>query len=1007
MSTADTVYDLIVVGGGVTGAACARDAALRGLSVLLLERTDFAAGTSSRSSKMIHGGLRYLETYQFKLVREGVRERELSLKLAPHLTHLTPHLYAVYEADTYGLGMLNFALTFYDAFSGQWRQRRHRLLDKPAVLAIEPRLNPNGLLGAGLYYDALTDDARYTMDLITSATANGAVVRNHTAVTGLLRDHTRVTGVRCVDGLTGTEHTYRARVVVNATGPWTGGLVAQEYGQPAAKLRPSKGVHIVFDRADFPLNHVIFLRSPDDGRVTWPTPALEEDRVYVGTTDTDYTGDPDRVEPTDADITYLLNVANHTMPDAHLTTAHIVGAWAGLRPLVAPAPGTTVGNASREHRVETGPGGMITISGGKLTSNRVMAKHVVDQVMGALKRPAVRYTADLVPLSGGNPAVLAQVRRMHPETVPAGLWDRWVRRYGGNATALLAVWEAHPSNRVMVGPRQLSLAEIKYAVRSEMAVTLEDLMVRRTSLFFWERDGGLRRINAIAGVMSGLLDWSDAEMDRQIEQYAALVRRHRPAVELTGGPLVPYYQRLLVLHPGGNPAGLALAQIVAGPDVLNDHHRWLLPFGRVVIVQDETEMKRAGVSVKPAVRDAIAATGRDTAVVVVPGTDVHTEPRHIEAVRAVLRPGDTVVALGSGVIADITKHAVHEFEAGGDNLYLSVVQTANSVCAFASGMAVLTIDKVKRTVPSRLPDTLVLDSTLLRDAPAPYSTGGVGDASVAAVSFADYRLGFLLNLSGWEPLSWDIMAYSRHRFLGCDPVYGRRDQAHFEAVALDLAACGLAMTVAGESAPLSGLEHVTSHTLDMAAEYHHRPTGNHGSQCALATILSLIAWDKLLALPSLGDLDPERLVDDVEQATVRAAFGPLDDTGAAWGECWHDYAAKLAGWRAHRDDLTAFARDWPAYREDLRCFVTPPADFVAALRAAGHPLRWEDIPTGITPGMARWAFTNARLMRKRTSVADLLALAGVWDEPFIDSVFATYSDLIAAPADPSHNKGEQ
>jgi len=527
----DTEFDLVIVGGGVTGAACLRDAVLRGLNALLIERDDFAAGTSSRSSKMIHGGLRYLETYQFKLVREGVKERELSLTLAPHLTHLVPHLYAIYDGDSYGLGMLNFALTFYDAFSGQWRQRRHRLLNKTGVLELEPGLNPAGLRGAGLYYDALTDDARFTLDLVKSATEHGGQVLNHTAVTGLVREGERVVGVQTRDSLTGATGVYRAKVVVNATGPWTGTLVAEEYGQPAARLRPSKGVHIVFDRRDFPLRHVIFLRSPDDGRVTWPTPSLEEDRVYVGTTDTDYDGDPDRVEPTEADIRYLLNVANHTMPDAKLDESHIIGSWAGLRPLVAPAPGTSVGNTSREHRVETGPGGMITVSGGKLTSNRVMGKHVVDTVMSVLGRPASRYLADVTPISGGDAAGLARVSQP-PADLPKEIWARWVRRYGANAESLLAVWRADEANRRIVGARNLTVAEIEYAIEAEYCATLEDLLVRRTSLFFWDPDGGLAKIGAIADLMGDRLGWTGEQRRRQVADYAAKVARHRPGYQV-------------------------------------------------------------------------------------------------------------------------------------------------------------------------------------------------------------------------------------------------------------------------------------------------------------------------------------------------------------------------------------------------------------------------------------------------------------------------------------------
>jgi len=523
-------YDVIVVGGGVTGAAIARDAALRGMRALLLERDDFGSGTSSRSSKMIHGGLRYLETYQFGLVAEGVREREVSLKLAPHITHITPHMYLIYEGDSYGLGMLNMAMTFYDVASGQWRKRRHTMLSAKQVLEREPHLNPKGLKGAGLYYDALTDDARYTIDMVNSAYTHGADVANHAHVTGLIKDSGWVVGVEVENTLTGSKKQFYGRVVVNATGPWTNTLLAEEYGTAAAKLKPSKGAHIVFDKADFPLNTVIFLRSPDDGRVTWPTPSLEHDRVYVGTTDTAYTGDPDHVEPDEKDIEYLLNVANHTIPEAKLTESHIIGSWAGLRPLVAPAPGVDVGSASREHKVETGPGGMVTISGGKLTSNRVMAKHVVDEVASAIGFPRVPYLAKRMHLWGGTPLLVDIARRALAESdVPAGLADAWLAHHGANALAVLELWREGGDNTTVIGPRGLTVAEIRYYEAQTFCCTLEDLMIRRTSLFFWDPDGGLGTIEAICDVLDPLFGWTPKERSAQIRDYAEKVRRHRPA----------------------------------------------------------------------------------------------------------------------------------------------------------------------------------------------------------------------------------------------------------------------------------------------------------------------------------------------------------------------------------------------------------------------------------------------------------------------------------------------
>lgn len=530
-----TEFDLIVVGGGITGAATARDAALRGLSVLLLEKEDFASGTSSRSSKLIHGGLRYLETYQFKLVAESLRERERALQLAPHLTTVSPFLYLVYEGYPDRLGVLDLGLSFYDAASGKRSLRRHQMLSAREVLAREPHLNPTGLKGAGMYYDVLTDDARFTLDHVKSAVEHGAVALNHLAVTDLLRERGRVVGVLADDLLTGRAYSFRAATVVNATGPWSGQLVAREYGKAGATLRPSKGVHLVFSSDDFPLGTPVFLRSPDDGRVVWPTPSLEPDRVYVGTTDTEFDGDPDDVSPTAKDITYLLNVANHTIPDAKLDESHIIGSWAGLRPLIAPAPGTAVGNASREHKVSTGPAGMITISGGKLTSSRVMAQHVVDAVVGAAGGPKRRYVADQVPISGGGQGGMARAAALlqaaSSRTGP-DLAAHWLRRYGGNADKVLTRWLDHPDERDQIGARMLTAAEIRYCVEEEACYSLEDLLVRRTSAFFWDADGGLCQVEAVCAAMAARLGWDTDEQARQIASYAELVQRHRPGYRL-------------------------------------------------------------------------------------------------------------------------------------------------------------------------------------------------------------------------------------------------------------------------------------------------------------------------------------------------------------------------------------------------------------------------------------------------------------------------------------------
>lgn len=276
--------DLLVIGGGITGASVARDAALRGLSVVLVERDDFASGTSSRSSKLIHGGLRYLQTYQFRMVHESVRERETMMRVAPHLADLQPFMYLLYDGYPEGKALLNLGLTFYDAFSRAPLKRRHRMIGRDAVLRREPHLNPTGLKGAGLYQDALTDDARLVIDVLQSAAQAGALLANHREVTGLIREHGRITGAEITDRLTDEHITVRARTVVNAAGPWVDRVLGLEQAPQYPTLRPTKGVHIVLRTEDFPC-------TPPSSCVLPPTP-VSSGRPRRATAGTSTSGPP-------------------------------------------------------------------------------------------------------------------------------------------------------------------------------------------------------------------------------------------------------------------------------------------------------------------------------------------------------------------------------------------------------------------------------------------------------------------------------------------------------------------------------------------------------------------------------------------------------------------------------------------------------------------------------------------------------------------------------------------
>lgn len=522
--------DVLIVGGGITGASVARDAALRGLSTVLVDRDDVASGTSSRSSKLIHGGLRYLQTRQFALVHESVREREVMLRLAPHLAELRPFLYLLYRGYPEGRALLATGLTVYDAFSRAPLRRWHRMLGRSAVLAREPHLNPDGLTGAGLYRDALTDDARLVVDVLESAARAGALLANHRAVTGLVRERGRVAGAEVTDRITGEQTVIRARTVVNATGPWVDDVLGMERGlerpPTTPTLRPTKGVHLVLRTADFPLHTAVFLRSPADGRVVWPTPSMDGRHVYIGTTDTAFHGSPSDVVADERDVDYLLEVANHTLPDARVGPEHVVATWAGLRPIVAPPPGTSNSDASREHVVAEGPGGLITVAGGKLTTARIMGRQIVERVVDQLRRHhGIRSvppsTTGDVPIAGGDPGDRFRAERAVAD-VPPDLARRWLGRYGGNADRVTAAG----SHDVIAGT-DLTDAEIRHAVDDEMAMTVADVLVRRTGSFFWSADGDAAAVDHVADVLAQAHGYSTEVCAAQKAAYAEWVARNR------------------------------------------------------------------------------------------------------------------------------------------------------------------------------------------------------------------------------------------------------------------------------------------------------------------------------------------------------------------------------------------------------------------------------------------------------------------------------------------------
>lgn len=507
----ERAFDVLVIGGGITGCGIARAAALRGFTVALVEKGDFASGTSSRSSRLVHGGVRYLEHGHLHLVFESSAERRRLLRLAPHLVRPLEFTWPVYQGARIPRWKLGAGLTLYDALALFRNVGRHHRLSRTAVLEREPALSHTGLLGGATYFDARTNDARLTLANAISAMEAGAVVLNHVDESELLRDAGRVTGARVTDTITGDTTSIRASVVVRATGPW------------ASDVRGSKGAHIAVPRTKIGNRQALTLLSPADGRVFFALPAGAQ--AIVGTTDTFTTASPDQVRASNEDIRYLLAAANRFFPAANLETGDVVSAWAGIRPLI-PTTQDTPGSATREHLVSTDAEGVISITGGKLTTYRVMANDTLEVVAERLGRPLGRDLTRSLHLPGGDFSSLDELKDDADRTTAnRPLAVHLVETYG---TRWRAVWEdvsdAGGGERLDDGLPYVT-GELRYSIRREMACTLADLLVRRTHLAFETRDHGVAAAERAALIAAPLLGWDRAARSRALDEYAREVER--------------------------------------------------------------------------------------------------------------------------------------------------------------------------------------------------------------------------------------------------------------------------------------------------------------------------------------------------------------------------------------------------------------------------------------------------------------------------------------------------
>ncbi|GLV14014.1 aerobic glycerol-3-phosphate dehydrogenase [Alicyclobacillus hesperidum] len=523
--------DVLIIGGGITGAGILLDARARGLRAAVIEMQDFAAGTSNRSTKLVHGGLRYLKQFEVGLVAEVGKERAIVYENGPHITTPVWMLLPIIEGGTYGRLATSFGIYVYDKLAGVKRSERRQMLSVQEALAKEPLLRREGLKGAGYYVEYRTDDARLTLEILKAAVERGAKALNYAKATKLLYRDGRVVGASVEDVLTGDTFDIYAEKVVNATGPWVDELREMDGSKQGKTLHHTKGVHIVVDGKRFPLRNSVYFDVPD-GRMIFAIP--REGKTYIGTTDTNYHGDLKNPRMTQEDRDYLIACVNTMFPSVQLTPADIESSWAGVRPLIH-EEGKDPSEISRKDEVFVSDSGLITIAGGKLTGYRKMAEKVVSMITAdlAARRGGsfAPCATDHIPYSGGDFGGSEKMPTFIEERVERGMAlgltegeaRRLASRYGTNVDVVYALIEAGRDEAASAGLSLEVYGALEYALAYEMAMTPSDFMIRRTGALYFDIDWVRRWQDPVVRYMARALDWTEREMERHAADLARYI----------------------------------------------------------------------------------------------------------------------------------------------------------------------------------------------------------------------------------------------------------------------------------------------------------------------------------------------------------------------------------------------------------------------------------------------------------------------------------------------------